>query len=93
MKLTVQSAGDLLRLNYTEDVETLLRWNHERREAETAFDKMGDLHHTMRVPQTVMMDIREKYGWDFMNKDHWPMVKKILTGPEYAQWRVTKRKF
>lgn len=89
--ITVHEEEDKLHVKYSEDVESLLKYTHEKRAAEGAFERMGEFKHVMRVPMTVMLDIRTKYGWDYQIKDHWPMVKKILTGPEYAMFRTTNR--
>lgn len=78
-------------LHYSQDVETVIKLNHEQRAAEGRFDKIGEFSQTMRVPEVIMLDIKFKYGWDYMNPDHWPMVKKILKGPEYAAFRTTNR--
>ena len=93
MRTTYHEVEDKIILNYEADVEAVIDACQAERAAESHFAKPKDMHKVMTVPEVVMLDIRNRYGWDFMNKDHWPMVKKILTGPEYAQWRVTKRKF
>lgn len=78
-------------LQYSQDVETVLKLNHQQRAAEGRFDKIGEFSQIMRVPEVIMLEIKFKYGWDYMNRDHWPMVKKILKGPEYAAFRTTNR--
>lgn len=78
-------------LQYTQDVESVIKLNHEQRAAEGRFDKIGEFSQTMRVPEVIMLEIKFKFGWDYMNPDHWPMVKKILKGPEYAAFRTTNR--
>lgn len=50
--------------------------------------KDDGMRHVMRVPTEIMDEIRIKYGWDFMNPDHWPYVFKILKGPEYRGFRT-----
>jgi hypothetical protein len=92
MRLTYHEEDGKILLNYQEDVEDVLKYAQEQRAAEGAFDRMGEWKQTMRVPQSVMLDIRTKYGWDFMNRDHWPYVKKILAGPEYAAFRTTNKR-
>lgn len=79
-------------LSYTQDVESVLKYAHERRAAEGAFGKTPDMRQTMSVPMVELLKIRNLYGWDFMNKDHWPMVAKILKGPEYAAYRTTNKR-
>jgi hypothetical protein len=91
MRTTYHEEGDKIHLRYSEDVEPILDFCHAKRVSEGEFERMGEFKHTMRVPQTVMLDILIRYGWDYQNKDHWPMVKKILKGPEYAKFRTTNR--
>lgn len=91
MRTTYHEEDDKMVVNYTQDVEGVLKHAHEARAAEGAFDKTPDLKRVMSVPMVVMLEIRNKYGWDFMNKEHWPMVMKILRGPEYAAFRTTNK--
>lgn len=79
-------------LNYQADVEAVLKHAHDARVQEGAFDKTPDMRRTMTVPTIVLLQIKNKYGWDFMNKDHWPMVAKILKSPEYAAFRTTNKR-
>jgi hypothetical protein len=79
-------------VSYEQDVETALKYAHECRAAECTVERIPDLHRTMSVPMVELLKIRNTYGWDFMNKDHWPMVAKILKGPEYAAYRTTNRR-
>lgn len=92
MRITYHEEDGRMVLNYQEDVEPVLKYAHEKRAAEGEFERMGEFKHVMRVPEVVMLEIRNKYGWDYMNKDHWPHVKKILTGPEYAAYKTTKKR-
>jgi hypothetical protein len=91
MKTTYHEEDGKVHVQYSEDVESLLDYAHAKRAQEGEFEKMGEFKHVMRVPQSVMLDIKIKYGWDFMDPDHWPMVAKILKGPEYARFRTTNR--
>lgn len=91
MKTTFHEEGDKIHIKYEEDVQDALDFAHDKRVQEGEFEKMGEFKQVMRVPQVVLLDIKIKYGWDFMVKDHWPMVMKILKGPEYAKFRTTNR--
>ena len=91
MKTTFHEEGDKIHIKYEEDVQDALDFAHDKRVQEGEFEKMGEFKQVMRVPQVVLLDIKIKYGWDFMVKDHWPMVMKILRGPEYAHFRTTNR--
>lgn len=79
-------------VQYSQDVETVMKINHERRVTEGSCSRIGEFHHTFAVPEVIMLEIKFKFGWDYQNPDHWPFVKKILKGPEYAAWRTTNRK-
>jgi hypothetical protein len=91
MRTTYHEEDGKMIVHYTQDVETTLKYAHEMRAAEGAFDKTPTMRHTMTVPTSVMLDIRNKYGWDYMNKEHWPFVKAILKGPEYTGFRTTNK--
>ncbi|CAM2142683.1 conserved protein of unknown function [Pararobbsia alpina] len=92
MRTTYHEEDNKIFVNYQQDVEGVLKYAHECRAAEGAFDKTPNMRRTMTVPMVVLLDIRTKYGWDFMNKDHWPFVVKILKGPEYAAFRTTNKR-
>lgn len=90
-RITYHEEDGKIHLRYTADVEGVIKLNHERRAAEGSCSRIGEFHHIMAVPEVVLLDIKFNYGWDFMNRDHWPMVKKVLKGPEYAAFRTTNR--
>ena len=92
MAISYHEEGDKSVLRHTADVEGVLKDCHARRAAEGAFSKTPDMHLAFRVPEVVMLDIRERFGWDYLNKDHWPLVKKVLLGPEYAAFRATNKR-
>ncbi|PVX77170.1 hypothetical protein [Paraburkholderia unamae] len=91
MKTTAIDDGEKVHFKYEEDVEDVLNYAHDKRVQEGEFEKMGEFKQIMRVPMSVMLDIKIKYGWDYMQKEHWPMVAKILKGPEYSKFRTTNR--
>lgn len=91
MKTTYHEEDGKIHLKYAEDVEPILDFAHAKRAAEGEFEKMGEFKQIMRVPMSVMLDIKIKYGWDYQDPDHWPMVAKILKGPEYTNFRTTNR--
>lgn len=91
-RVTYHEEDDNVILHYEQDVSEVLKLNHEQRVAEGSCSRIGEFHQTMRVPEVVLLDIRFRYGWDYMNRDHWPFVKAILKGPEYAAFRTTNRR-
>jgi len=91
MRTTYHEEDDKIHVRYSEDVESLLAYTHAKRAQEGEFEKMGEFKHVMRIPETVLLDIKIKYGWDYQDPDHWPLVMKILRGPEYAAFRTTNR--
>jgi hypothetical protein len=92
MRTTYHEEDGKVFVNYQQDVEAVLKHAHEARAREGAFEKTPDMRRTMSVPTVVLLEIRNRYGWDFMNKDHWPMVAKILKSPEYAAFRTTNKR-
>jgi hypothetical protein len=91
-RMTYHEEDEKMIVRYEQDVETVLKLNHEQRAAECSVERIGEWHQTMRVPEVVMLDIKFKHGWDYQNPDHWPMVKQLLKGPEYAAFRTTNRR-
>lgn len=91
-RMTYHEEDEKMIVRYEQDVEAVLKLNHEQRAAECSVSRIGEWHQTMRVPEVVMLDIKFKYGWDYQNPDHWPEVKKILKFPEYAAFRTTNRR-
>lgn len=92
MRQTYHEEGEKIVVKYDEDVESALKYAHEKRSQEGEFERMGEWKQVMRIPQVVMLDIRNRFGWDYMNPEHWTMVKKIVFGPEYAAFRTTKKR-
>ena len=92
MALTYHEEDGKIVLHHSADVEGVMKDCHARRAAEGAFDKTPDMRLAFRVPEVVMLDIRERFGWDYMNPEHWPLVKKVLLGPEYAAFRATNKR-
>jgi hypothetical protein len=90
-RITYHEEDDKMILRYEQDVEPVLKLNHEQRAMEGKCERIGEFKQTMRVPEVVMLQIKFKFGWDYQNPDHWPMVKKILKGPEYAAFRTTNK--
>ena len=91
MRTAYHEEDGKIHVSYEQDVEGVMKYAHECRAAEGAFEKTPDLRQTMTVPMVVLLKIRNVYGWDFMKKEHWPMVAKILKGPEYAAFRTTNK--
>lgn len=90
-RITYHEEDDKMILQYSQDVETVLKINHEQRAMEGKCERMGEFKQTMRLPEVMLLDIKIRFGWDYQNPDHWPMVKKILKGPEYTAFRTTNR--
>lgn len=88
MRTTYHEEDGKIILNYTEDVETLLKVNHEQRESRSVLERKGDFHHVMRVPHTILMKIQQETGLDFFNKEDAKAILEILKRPEYAQFRT-----
>lgn len=48
-----------------------------------------DLVHYARVPNTVIVEWKEKFGIDFFNPDHKAAVFRLLNSPEYRKFKRT----
>lgn len=88
MKTTYHEEDGKMILQYEQDIETVLKVNHEQRAATSRFQKKGDLHHVMRVPTVVLMQIAQQTGLDFFNPEDAKAILQILKRPEYAQFRT-----
>jgi hypothetical protein len=88
MKTTYHEEEGKIILNYQEDLEALLKANHEQRQARSRLDKKADLHHVMRVPQVILMKIMQETGLDFFKPEDAKLILEILKGPEYAAFRT-----
>lgn len=92
MRDSVHEEDGKVHVKYEEDVQSAIDYAHDKRVQEGEFERMGEWKHVMRIPEIVMLDIRNTYGWDYMNPEHWPMVKKLVFGPEYAKFRTTNKR-
>lgn len=75
-------------VSYEQDIEAVLKANHEQRATRSVFDKKGEMHHVMRVPRVVIMKICERTGLDFFKPEDAKEIMKILRGPEFAAFRT-----
>lgn len=76
-------------LIHRDDIAPHLERAHALRSAKVRKEATGEFHHAMTIPNVVVVDIMNKTGLDFFNKDHWPEIKKILKRPEYAVFKTT----
>lgn len=88
MRTTYHEEEGKIILNYTQDIEAVLKANHEQRAASSRVAKKGDMHHVMRVPQVVLMEIQKRTGLDFFKPEDAKEILKILKGPEFVAFRV-----
>lgn len=75
-------------VSYEQDIEAVLKANHEQRAMSSRLARKGDMHHVMRVPTVVLMQIAQKTGLDFFDPEDAKKILEILKGPEYAAFRV-----
>lgn len=87
-KIGVIEEGDKIHLTYSQDIETLLKVNHEQRAARSRFDRKGEWHHVMRIPQVVLMEIERVHGLSMLNPEHSKQIMALLKGPEFAAFRT-----
>jgi len=51
----------------------------------------SDYYHFARVPNTVLMEWKQKYDIDFNRKEDLPRIEKLLSSPDYKYLRTVDR--
>jgi hypothetical protein len=82
-----EEEGKLI-VRYEQDVEAVIKANHEQMVRRSRVEKKGDFHHVMRVPTVILQKICQETGLDFFNKDDAKQILEILKRPEYAAFRT-----
>lgn len=88
MRTAYHEEGEKIIVSYEQDVETVMKVNHEQRAATSRVAKKGDMHHVMRIPLVILQKIQNETGLDFFNPVDAKEILKILKRPEYACWRT-----
>lgn len=88
MRTAYHEEDDKIVVSYEQDIETVLKVNHEQRAMTSRLARKGDLHHVMRVPTVVLMQIAQETGLDFFKPEDAKAILEILKRPEYAAFRT-----
>lgn len=83
-----EEEGKILLLTEHPDTSLVEKLNAEQMASRGRFDKKGDFHHVMRVPQAVLTKICAETGLDFFNPEDSKTIFNILKGPDYRKFRT-----
>jgi hypothetical protein len=79
-------------ITHEQDVQPVLDLAHGLAMDENRTKKgiKGDMWHYAKVPAVVIMEMKDKHGVDFFDKNDWPKVFKLLN-TEYKQFKTTQK--
>lgn len=80
-------------IQQTQDVEQILRFNkacQNTPEIQSAGKKQEYMHFA-RVPNTVLLEWKTKYGIDWNKKEDLPRIEKLLMSNEYKYLRTVDK--
>lgn len=84
---------DRMTITHEQDVEPYLKLAEERRKSEeyTRHGMKREMLHYAILPEVVQIEMRDKYGVDVNNRDHWPAVFKLIN-EVYPRFKTTEIK-
>jgi hypothetical protein len=84
-------ASDQTIIGYHQDVKPILDWNKSRavNVDKNKLQAKRELLHYARVPIMAQMDMLQKYGVRFWDKNHSKEVMRLLNTREYADCRIS----
>lgn len=71
-----------------DDVEPVIKAARELQGLKAKSERIGDWHHAMKVPPSIIMKIMDETGLDFFKREDWPEIWKILKR-DYAIFKTT----
>lgn len=76
-----------------QDCKDILEVNKRKQNSRSInqFNKKEDYYHFASVPNTVLMEWKEKYNIDWNNKEDLPRIEKLLMSNEYKYLRTVDR--
>jgi hypothetical protein len=79
-------------ITHTQDVQPVLDLAHGLAMDENRTSKgiKGDMWHYAKVPATVIMEMKDKHGVDFFDRNDWPRVFRLLN-TEYSRFKTTQK--
>lgn len=86
-------AEDRMTIEHRQDVSHFLKMAADRR-AVPEYTRAGikrDFLHYAILPEVIQIEMRDKYGVDVNNRDHWPAVYKLINDV-YPAFKTTNIK-
>lgn len=86
-------ATDQMTITHQQNVEPFLKRAAEMRASKEYTDHgmKRDLVHYAILPEVIQVEMRDKYGVDVDNRDHWPKVFELIN-TVYPKFKVTEIK-
>lgn len=80
-------------IKQTQDVEGILNSNKRKQNSHNTsqFSKKSNWYHFATVPNTVLLDWKQKHGIDWNKKEDLPKIEKLLQSNEYKYLRTVDR--
>ncbi len=83
-----ESTGDSIVRSDWKHTHTLIDQNKAIQSKEVGRGVDNDMHHVARIPPSVIIEFRDKFGINIFDKNHGPALMKKLDDPEYRYLRV-----
>jgi hypothetical protein len=85
-------ANKKVSITHVQDVQHVLDAAHDMQmdEERTKNGIAQDMWHYAKVPSVVIMEMKEKHGVDFFDKNDWPRVFRLLN-TEYSRFKTTHK--
>lgn len=80
-------------IQQSQDCERIVRFN-KACQNEGMLKKRGianDMYHIARVPNTVLLEWKQKYNIDWNRKEDLPRIEKLLSSPDYKYLRTVDK--
>jgi hypothetical protein len=86
-------AEDRMTITHQQNVEPYLKMAEERRHSAeyTRHGMEREMLHYAILPEVVQVEMRDKYGVDVNNRDHWPAVFRLIN-EVYPRFKTTEMK-
>ena len=86
-------ATDQMTITHHQDVEPFLKRAAEMRASDryTRHGMEREMLHYAILPEVIQVEMRDKYGVDVNNRDHWPRVFKLIN-EVYPRFKTTEMK-
>jgi hypothetical protein len=84
-------ATDQMTITHVQDVEPFLKRAAEMRASKeyTEHGMEREMLHYAILPEVIQVEMRDKYGVDVNNRDHWPAVFRLIN-TVYPKFKTTE---